>query len=290
MEVMTVMTRIAAAVLSFALTTPLLAQTEAEPHAWELRWNPPADLYEPYAADPRRSRHIISLINATHSNLPDSQNLRWGLSIGGTYGLARLIPRKAPDRAWQLEVEARFYGQYDIHYALDEIGHDGRLGGLLIKSVTDDVAVRLTFIHTSSHVGDEYILRNHLTERPSARREEVGTGISWKIAKNVRTYAEAGYGLNLGKGNRPMRVESGIEFHDKPRLGAGRFYAAVDATSFQENGWKVSTNLQTGVLFQSHGSDRKYRFGIELYRGRSQVDSFYRYHERYATIGMWLDL
>lgn len=273
------------------VAAPLAAQTESVPQpAWHLVWNPATDLYEPYAADPRRSRHIVSLVNVLDSDLPDSQNLRWGLSIGGTYGIARLVPHGNVDRAWQVEVEARFYAQFDIHYALDEIGHDGRVGGILIKSLNRDVAARLTFIHTSNHIGDEYLLRNHITERLPSRREEAGAGVSWKISENLRTYGEAGYGLNLGPRNRPIRLQTGLEFTDRPRFGSSRLYAALDATSFEENDYDISANLQAGILLQSAGSHRKYRIGFELYDGRAQLDSFFLNHERYATFGFWLDL
>lgn len=271
------------------IAIPLFAQS-ALGQTFRLTWNPPTDLYAPYVADPRRSRHIVTIVSALESELPDSQNLRWGLSIGGTYGVARLQRTGALGGAWQLNVEARFYSQWDIHYALDEIGHDGRVGAALIKQIDDDLAVRLAFVHTSSHMGDEYLLRNHITERLSSRKEEVGAGVSWKIDERLRTYAEFGYGLNLGTRNKPVRLQTGLEFEDKPRLGKSRWYAALDVTSFEENDYEVSANLQTGFLFSSAGSPRRYRFGIELYDGRAQLDTFFMFRERYAVIGMWLDL
>jgi uncharacterized protein DUF1207 len=279
--------------LALMIAFPLIAQPAPEkPLAlnFRLTWNPPTDIYAPYVADPRRSRHIIAVISALDSELPDSQNLRWGLSIGGTYGVARLSRAGAPDGAWQLDVEGRLYSQFDIHYALDEIGHDGRVGATLIKAVRPNVAIRVAFVHTSSHIGDEYLLRNNITERLSSRKEEAGAGISWKIDTRLRTYADVGYGLNLGTRNRPLRLQMGLELEDQPRLGKSRWYAALDATSFEENDYEVSANLQTGFVFSSNGSPRRYRFGIELYDGRSQLDTFFMFHERYAVIGMWLDL
>ena len=60
---------------------PLLAQPAPEEirPAWRLTWNPATDCYPPYTADPLRSRHIIGIVNAFDSELPDSENLRWGL-------------------------------------------------------------------------------------------------------------------------------------------------------------------------------------------------------------------
>lgn len=279
--------------LALMIAFPLIAQPAPEetlvPNL-RFTWNPPTDIYPPYVGDPRRSRHIITLVSALDSELPESQNLRWGLSIGGTYGVARLSRAGTSEGAWQLNVEGRFYSQFDIHYALDEIGHDGRVGAALIKAVRPNLAIRVGYVHTSSHIGDEYLLRNNITERLSARKEEVGAGISWKIDEKLRTYADLGYGLNLGTRNRPLRFQMGLEFEDQPRLGMSRWYAALDATSFEENDYEVSTNLQTGFVFSSPGSPRRYRFGIELYDGRSQLDTFFMSRERYAVIGMWLDL
>jgi len=278
--------------LLLLIALPLIAQPAPEQTRpqWRLTWNPPTDLYPPYAADPRRSRHIIGIVNAFDSELPNSKNLRWGLSIGGTYGIARLSRAGAPEAAWQLDVEGRFYSQWDIHHALDEIGHDGRVGATLIRQIRSDLAFRVAYVHTSSHIGDEYLLRNNITERLSSRKEEVGTGISWKIDERLRTYVDLGYGLNLGTRNKPLRLQTGLELEGKPRLRNGRWYAALDVTSFEENDYEVSANLQTGIVFGSAESPRRYRFGIELYDGRAQLDTFFMFRERYAVIGMWLDL
>ena len=274
------------------LSLPAMADAEdiAVSEGWRLRWNPGLDLYPPYAADPRRSRHIMSIARAMNSDLPAAGDWRWALSIGGEYGIARLFRESDPKRGWQFGAEARFYTQFDIDHDLDEIGHDGRLGAVLVKGLGRDLALRVTFHHTSSHVGDEYLLRNDIRERLSVRKEELSTGVSWKLGQWWRTYAEAGYGLNLGVRNEPLRLQTGIEVESWPILANGHWYAGLDLTSFQENDFEISTNLQTGIVFPFGDADRWYRFGIELYDGRAQLDSFFLFHETYLVVGVWLDL
>jgi hypothetical protein len=258
--------------------------------SWHILPNPRTDLYPRYVADPRRSRNIITILQAFNSGVPLTGNKRWGLSIGGQYSLLRLYRGENPENGWQFDVEARFYAQYDIENSLDELGHDGRIGGIVSKKLGDRVAARLAFVHTSNHIGDEYLLRNHSTLRPSSRKEEIATGLSWQPTPRWRTYGEIGYGLNLGMLNRPWKMQTGLEYESVPFGRRARWYAATDMTTWKENAWQPSVNLQTGIVFPFPETGRAYRFGVEVYRGRAQLDSFENHREDYIVVGTWLDL
>lgn len=64
----------------------------------------------------------------------------------------------------------------------------------------------------------------------------------------------------------------------------------LNVTTFQEDDWKPSGTFQTGIVLPVEGRARWYRIGVELYDGRSQLDSFFPYRERYIVFGAWLDL
>ncbi|SRR5712691_7845 len=258
--------------------------------SWHILLNPRNDLYPRYVADPRRSRHIVTILRAFDSGVPLTGNTRYSLSIGGQYPLLRLYRGENPENGWQVDVEGRFYEQFDIENNLDELGHDARIGGIASKKFGDRMAIRLTYVHTSSHVGDEYLLRNQLTSRPNARKEEIAAGLSWQVTPRWRTYGEIGDGLILGPLNKPWRIQTGLEYEGLPFGRRARWYAATDVTTFQESGWQPSVNLQTGIVFPFPEAGRTYRFGAEVYRGRAQLDSFLNHREGYIVVGTWLDL
>lgn len=278
------------AIIAALLLTSAAAFGQQPDKSWHILANPRSDLYPRYAADPRRSRHIATILRAFKSGVPLTGNTRYNLSIGGQYSLLRLYRGENPDNGWQLDVEARFYAQFDIEHNLDELGHDERLGGIASKKLSDRVAARLEFVHTSNHIGDEYLLRNHLTSRPTSRKEEIATGLSWQLTRRWRTYGEIGYGLNLGSLNDLWRAQTGLEYESPPLIRRARWYAAINVTTWLETRWQPSVNLQTGIAFPFPESARMYRFGVEVYRGRAQLDSFQNHREGYIVVGAWLDL
>lgn len=262
------------------------AQAQAQQPRWTIEFNPVTDVYSRYIADPRRARNIIAVLHAIDSSIPDTGELRYHLATGGQYSFLRLH-QGDPQLGWQLDVDARFYAQFDIDHGLDEIGHDGRLGMIVSKGFSDRAAARFAFHHTSSHLGDEYLIRNEGFERLSVRKEEFALGWSWRHSPHVRLYGETGYGIHLGELNEPWRLQGGVELTSAKR--PFEWYAALDLTSFQENDWNLSSNLQTGIALPTRGG-RAYRFGLELYRGRAQLDSFFLFRESYVVVGAWLDL
>lgn len=256
---------------------------------WKMRLNPTGNLYPRYTADPRRPRHILAVLHVVDSEIPSTGSPRFNLSVGGQYGLARFFTERE-ERGWQLDVAARFYAQFDIEFGLDEIGHDGRFGLIMSRKLSNDVAVRFFVDHTSNHIGDEYLLRNEITERESVRREELASGLSWQVHPRWRTYVEAGYGVNLGKVNEPGRIQWGLEYEGARIYEEIGWYGGIDVTSWQENDWEPSIAFQAGLAFESPFRGRSYRLGLEFYDGRSQLDSFFRFDERTLTWGLWLDL
>jgi hypothetical protein len=264
---------------------------------WLLEWNPAGDLYPRYLADPRRPRNIAALSAAFRSDIPGSGDLRFLTAIGDQHSIVRFYRRDTPLDGWQFDVEARYFAQFDIENALDELGHDERLGIIASRRLDARTAVRGMFFHTSSHMGDEYILRNRLTEaeRISSRKEEFAFGLSHRLNQSLRTYGEFGYAINLGKLNKPLRGQAGLEYESnlrswsegKASLG---WYSGVNVTGWEENDWEVSATLQTGMVARFPASGKYYRLAVELYDGRSQLDAFFLFRESYLTVGFWLDL
>jgi hypothetical protein len=150
-------------------------------------------------------------------------------------------------------------------------------------------------------VGDEYAERTG-RKRIGYTREELVAGVSWPLGRRWRTYAEAAYGYTGRAEDRdgdelqePGRVQWGIELERPGSLGGGPggrgrwgWYAAFDATAYEERDWEP--NLTLGLGFLADGGQRRWRAGITLYDGRTPLGEFFRSSETYALVGLWLDL
>lgn len=304
--------RLAAAVLAGLLILPGGASaadsgSDAVPPRRE--WLPEGSLYAPYLTEINRPGLGVTVVGVSAGDgggIPEAGDLRFGLKLGGRFGLLRVNPRSEGGRSWQLDLGAGFYGHFDIENSLDNIGWDGLYSLVLSNGRTSGrgPAFRIGVQHWSSHVGDEYAERTG-RERIGYTREEVVIGLSWPLGGagwgwegGRRIYGETAYG-HVGRAEdaggqelqEPGRVQLGLEHESPGSFGAtGRWgwYAAFDASAYQERDWKANLTLSLGLL--ADRGERRWRTGITLYDGRAPIGEFFQRDETYAIVGLWLDL
>jgi len=279
------------------------ARDGREPTAARHRWLPEGSVYAPYLAEISRPGFGLTVVGVADNGIAEAGDLRFGLKLGGRLGLLRIGPPPGREgRAWQLDLGAGFYGQFDIDHSLDNIGWDGLYGLVLSSAPTSGrgLGVRMGVQHWSSHVGDEYAERTG-RRRIGYTREEVMAGVAWPGLlrdRGWRAYLEGGYGYSGNAEDaagetvqQPGRAQAGVEYEAPGTLGTcGRWgwYAAFDATAYEERDWEP--NLALGAGFLADTGDRRWRAGITLYDGRTPIGELFQSDERYAVAGLWLDL
>ncbi len=252
---------------------------------------PPGDLYPFYLADPHRVGMGIQFRQYVSSEIPDAGKSRFYLKTGGSIGIIRVQPPEPGALRWQFNLEGGFDGQFDINNSLDNIGWDGNYGLSLSLKPDSPLAFRASMIHTSSHVGDEYIARTGRARIGYTRHEFIG-GMTWFMNDQLRSYYELGWGFDLGNKDlmEPGRLQGGIEFEDDVRVLGNifRWYAAGDVSAWEERGWRIDVSVQAGVMVRSAG--RRFRLGLEYYDGRVPIGEFFQYDESSISLGAWVDL
>jgi hypothetical protein len=235
--------------------------------------------YRHYIADPRRPRIGGSVLKGDHGEV------HYDTSIGGAFALVDLPSGPPPFERLQFAGFACVYSRFDYDEHYDEIGHDVRVG-FSFSAVHDPWAARFQYFHESDHLGDEYILRNDITDREPYLREELGLGISYFPLTAVRLYAEGAYSLAVGTINRPGRAQAGAEWEGGVRLPFGfRPYAAGDVQFFEERDWKPDWTAQTGVVKWNERRDRSLRLFAEGHLGYDPLGEFHLERFSYASLG-----
>ncbi|MDX1384875.1 MAG: DUF1207 domain-containing protein, partial [Thermoanaerobaculia bacterium] len=152
-------------------------------------------------------------------------------------------------------------------------------------------AARFGVLHTSSHIGDELIERTG-RERIGYTREELLLGGRWAPATRWSLYAEAAYAHERRNQDlqRPWRWQTGAEYlaGDLWLRGRAGWYVALDLAVWEERDSRVDSTLQAGVSVRS--GVQTWRLGIELHDGRPALGEFFQDTERYAAVGVWLEL
>jgi hypothetical protein len=246
-------------------------------------------LYPHYTADPRSPEFGMTGMQVDDPAIEDSGARRFGLKLGGRFGLLRLQSGERPEGAWQVDIHAGFIGQFDIDHSLDNIGWDGTYGFLASTRFGDGLSFQVGTKHVSAHVGDEYAERTG-RQRIGYTREEAAAGLAWSGRGGARLYAEGGWGYSPKKdiGQEPGRVQLGGELHravaSRERLG---WYAAANFEAMEERDWSVDTSLHLGLRVPA--GDRRWRIGVAFSDGKVPLGEFYGSEERSVALGLWLE-
>jgi len=260
---------------------------------WRGLFSPGPLLYPPYIANPLRPTMAIQMTHFSDSEIPNTGDRRYLISMGGRYGFFRFHPVENSDRLFQIDLEGAFIGMFDRDNSLDNIGWDGVYGALLTWSNGNGFAAKLAMQHDSSHVGDEYAERTG-RQRINYTRQEFVFGLSLSGFKYWRVYGEAGYAYDLRNEDLQdkWRLEGGLEFEDPDRLWNGRagYYVAIDITSYQESDWEADVTVQAGFVLPISKLARTYRLGFVYRNGRSIIGELSQFEETYWGFGLWLDL
>jgi hypothetical protein len=217
----------------------------------ESRWFPTEHLYPTYLADPYALGSHIQLRSYDESTIPETGSLRWDLMAGAPLILYEKKNTDNPRYGWQLIFLGGLRGQFDHENSQDNVAWEGIFGLQAVFRYHNDFAWHFGTKHYSSHVGDEYIERTGRT-RIGYTREELRAGLAWRFNEYSTLYSDA-----------------------------------LDISAYEEDDWDRNITFQTG--FDLPVQERRWRFGLEYYDGRSQYGEFFQNKDRYASIGVWMD-
>jgi hypothetical protein len=223
------------------------------------------------------------------TELIDTTNQRFGLRLGGNFGIYRWHPEGNPDVGWQLDFNGGFSGQFDIGYSWDNTGWDGFYGLVLTWRPSPELGFRIGSRHDSSHIGDEYMERIG-QPRVKYTREEGILGVSWSFRPRWDLYGELGYGNGIS-GTVTARIQTGLQYISPRKHWKGRasWFTALDIQTYEETDWSTRLTAQIGYLIPIGDRSMQYRFAVEFGTGRSVMGQFHWDEETWLGVGWFVD-
>jgi hypothetical protein len=252
-------------------------------------WFPANDFYPLYIADPLRPQNALTIQWLSDTELPETGAQRFGLRLGGSFGIRRWHPEGEPDKGWQLSFEGGFAGQFDITWSWDNTGWDGFYGLYLSRMISPNLGFRVGSQHDSSHIGDEYSERTGI-ERIHYTREEAIFGVAWTFQPKVTFYSELGWGNGL-RGGMTFRLESGVQYVSDQKYWKGRasHFAAIDLRTYEETEWSARMTVQAGYWIPVGDRSSVHRIVFEYGTGRSVMGQFLWDKETWFALGWYYD-
>jgi hypothetical protein len=299
----------AAMMAILALGAPEAARAQAPPdtecgprlHAGETAGRipfPQGDFFCPLVADPKEPRSFASFLQGTSP----AQNGEFGpvgaldtqvgaVGIGDTFGLFRWSGATLGDGV-QIGISAGVFAQFDLGSPSLDLLNSDYVVGLPVTLRLGRFSSRLRLYHQSSHLGDEFLLRDE-PERINLAFESLELILSQAMGP-LRLYGGGEFLFNREPDDlEEWLARAGAEVR-APATGTLKVLTAVDLKSSEEQDWKFAWSARAG-LEAGFGRDaahppRRWSLLFEFYDGPSPYGQFYREQVRFWGLGLHLSL
>ena len=259
---------------------------------------PRGDVFCPLVADPKATRSFASLLrHESGDDFSDPELDIASVGIGDAFGLGRWTGSRPGDGV-QFSLTAGVFAQFDLGTESYDLLNSDFVVGLPLTIRRSWFSTRLRLYHQSSHLGDEYLLREPADRQD--RQNLTFESLEWILS------ADGGPLRVYGGGEMLFRREpedlgrylahGGVELRPLARvlplgsLGGFRFVAAADVKSSEEQDWKPAISGRAGLEYdRAGGTDtmaRRYGIFAEFYTGPSPYGQFFREKVRLMGVGI----
>lgn len=250
----------------------------------EWRVLPAGLMYRSYLAGEKESRFQFAPLSDIH------RGMIWETALGGRTGLLRYGTRDfLKPQGWQLDLEGAALARInpEQHDDLDAV--DFRAGFLSTWRDGRD-AYKMGYYHLSSHIGDEFLIRNPGYPRLNYVRDSIIAGWTRDMTLNTSIYAEIAVAFNYEDGAKPLEFQFGTQYSPYDRTSPrGAPFAAANIHVRQDFNFETGVNFVTGWQWRGADTNHLFRTGLQLYDGPSMQYSFVNRHETLVGGGMWFD-
>lgn len=250
---------------------------------WTLQMLPDGLVFDSYLAGTKESR-ISSQIHYTRG-----AGWMFDPTLGARIGLLRFGTRDTyRPEGWQIDAEGSAQVRLDLAEDVDLLATDYR-AGLPITYGNGRHRVKLAYYHLSSHVGDEFLIKNPGFLRLNYVRDVFVLGYAFYLTEKLRAYAEAGWAF-YSEFSEPLEFQAGFDYAPSGPTGIrGAPFFALNGHLRQEVDFGGAITAQAGWAWRSATSSNMLRLGIHYYNGASNQYSFFDEHEQQIGGGVWYD-
>ena len=214
----------------------------------------------------------------------------WDATLGGRVGLFRQDnPTRFDLDAWQIDVEGAAIVRLDAQDKQDLESGDYRFG-LLWTGKRENLAFKFGYFHMSSHVGDEFLIKNPTFNRINYVRESIIFGTSLQASRECRLYGELAWGAIATGGAEPWQFQLGTEFSPIARTATrGAPFAAFNMQMREEVDFAPGMSFLTGWQWKSPENGSAIRLGLQYFNGPSNQYQFFEEYQNQLGFGVWYD-
>ena len=218
------------------------------------------------------------------------RGLVWETQMGGRVGMLRYGTFDAVNpQGWQLDMEGGGQTRVDPKHNSDLEAVDFRFG-LLSTWRFGPNAFKAGYFHLSSHVGDEFVVRNPGFHRNNYVRDSAIVGWTRDLTLDMQVYGEVAYAAGHEGGAKPLELQYGYQYTPLRAYGfRGAPYFGLNGHTRQDNNWITGVNTVAGWQWRGEQTNHLFRLGLQYYTGPAIQYSFVGHNETLCGAGLWFD-
>lgn len=178
---------------------------------------------------------------------------------------------------WEFGLHAMVDATFDMTAQSFDLGNEDYFVGFTVTHRGEYVTTLARISHTSSHLGDEWLIENGLV-RQSVSYEILDVLVSWDANDWLRIYGGGGFYMNATPDYDPILSQMGFEL-TSPVSFADDLLTPILATDMQlrqTNDWEPEVAVLAGLRLARHPDDtRNMEFFARFYHGRSPDGQFF---------------
>ncbi len=267
---------------------PLWSENDSNQQTSGLQLMPAGLMYHSYLAGPKEPRFNAVWLKDQNGKL------NWETQLGGRCGVLRYGDfTPINPNGWQLDIEGGAQARVLPDDESDLEAADFRVG-ILLTQRSGLWSTKTGYYHLSSHVGDEFLIKNPGFTRINYVRDAMIFGLSrdllWNGRPDFRCYGETAYAFSHEFGS-PWEFQTGAEYSPLVFNGLrGSPFFAVNGQFRQDRSWDAAgLSIVTGWQWRSQATNQRFRVGLQYYDGDSLQWSFAGQKESSFGLGMWFD-
>ena len=264
-----------------AQTAPPAAQPPKVPPDQQLGFLPGAVIFKPLIADPRWPH--FSAAWQHYFGDPQLKDAA-AVSFGESFAIYRT---KLGPTYWEIGLQAGVFSIFDLNAPSFDLVNADYMVGLPLSFRYEDFSSQLRVLHSSSHLGDEFLLRTR-TNRINLSYQKIDLKVSYEFRELLRVYAGGGWLWGQDPSTLdPWSIQYGLELTSPwpARPARWRPIAAVDIQNQQENNWSSDVSARAGIEIDGVLLTRKLQFLLEYFNGHSPNGQFYKDRIQYFGLG-----
>jgi hypothetical protein len=258
----------------------------SEVDAFEFQVLPVGLMYKSYLAGEKEPRFQGVWLSEK------TRGLVWETQLGGRVGLLRTGTRAAINpQGWQLDMEGGAQARVDPQQHSDLEAVDFRFG-LLSTWRFGPNAFKAGYYHLSSHLGDEFLIRNpgFLAARLNYVRDSAIVGWMHDLSTDMQVYGEVAYAAGHEEGALPLEFQYGFQYAPLEAFDLrGAPYFAINGHTREDLNWITGVNTTAGWLWRGEQTNHTFRVGMQYYTGPAIQYSFVGRNETLLGGGLWFD-